>query len=93
VPVLIVYGALDTTVNTSPDLGQLHFSVPALYKAIPGPKKLMFRVPCAGHQMVWERQSKVLHRMSKQWLKHTAVEGLTNGSYDLDEDGVLTPME
>jgi hypothetical protein len=31
--------------------------------------------------------------MSKQWLKHTAVEGLTNGSYDLDEDGVLTPME
>ncbi|MGP3947904.1 alpha/beta fold hydrolase [Streptomyces sp. 7N604] len=94
VPVLIVYGALDTQANTSPDLGPLlYFSVPALYKAIPGPKKLMFRVACAGHSMVWERQSKVLHRMSKQWLKHTTVEGLTNGSYDVDEDGVLTPME
>ncbi|MGP3985145.1 alpha/beta fold hydrolase [Streptomyces sp. KR80] len=93
VPVLIVYGALDTTANTSPDLGQLHFSVPALYKAITGPNKLMFRVACTGHQMPWERQSKVLHRMSKQWFKHTAVEGLTNGSFDVDDDGVLTPME
>ncbi|MGP3954039.1 alpha/beta fold hydrolase [Streptomyces sp. 7N604] len=93
VPVLIMYGALDSLVNTSPDLGQLHFSVPALYKTIPGPKKLMFRIACAGHDIVWERQSKVVHRMSKQWFKHTTVEGLTNGSYDVDEDGALTPME
>jgi pimeloyl-ACP methyl ester carboxylesterase len=90
VPVLIVYGDLDTQANTAPDLGLLHFSVPALYKAIPGPNKLMIRVACAGHSMVWERQYKVLHRMSRQWIRHRVVDGLTSGSFFLNEDGVYT---
>ncbi|WP_331765733.1 alpha/beta fold hydrolase [Embleya sp. NBC_00896] len=94
VPVLIVYGDLDTQANTPVSSGPLlHFSVPALYDAIPGPNKLMFRIACAGHSMVWERQSKVLHRMSRQWLKHTAVEGLAKGSFFVDEDGVYMPTE
>jgi pimeloyl-ACP methyl ester carboxylesterase len=92
VPVLIVYGDLDIQANTAPDLGSLlHFSVPALYKAIPGPNKLMFRVACAGHSMVWENQSKVLHRMSREWIRHTAVDDLTSGSFFVDEDGVYSP--
>jgi hypothetical protein len=43
VPVLIIYGELDTPVAASP------FSVPALYNAIPGSHKLLFRVACTGH--------------------------------------------
>ncbi|MFF4427500.1 alpha/beta fold hydrolase [Streptomyces sp. NPDC001549] len=94
VPVLIVYGDLDTQCNTSASSGPLlHFSVPALYEAIPGPKKLMFRVACTGHSMVWERHHKLLHQMSRQWLKHTAVEGLSSGSYFRDEDGVYLPAK
>jgi pimeloyl-ACP methyl ester carboxylesterase len=93
VPVLIIYGDLDSTVNTPANLGLLHFSVPALYDAIPGAHKLMFRIACAGHQIVWERQAKVVHRMSKQWLKDGTVEGLAKGSFFLDEDGVLTSMD
>lgn len=47
VPVCIVYGEHDSVVNTAPNLGLLYFSVPELYKAIPGPKKLMFKIACA----------------------------------------------
>ncbi|MFJ3170940.1 alpha/beta hydrolase [Streptomyces roseus] len=93
VPVCIVYGAHDSIVNTDPSLGLLHFSVPALYKAIPGPNKLMFRLSCAGHQIVWERASKHLHTISEHWLDKHKVYGEQAGSFDRDEDGVLTPME
>ncbi|MFI1282335.1 alpha/beta hydrolase [Streptomyces sp. NPDC020858] len=84
VPVMIVYGEHDQTAN-SPT-----FSVPALYDAIPGVRKLMFRVACAGHSMVWERQSKVLHHLSRQWLGHTRIDDLEKGSYYVDEDGAYT---
>ena len=92
VPVLIIYGDLDSTVNTSADLGLLYFSVPALYQAIPGDQKLMFRIACASHQIVWERKAKVVHNMSRQWLNNGTVEDLAKGSFFLDEDGVLTPV-
>jgi len=46
------YGDLDSTVNTPADLRLLHLSVPALYDTIPGAQKLMFRIACAGHQIV-----------------------------------------
>ncbi|MFD8780549.1 alpha/beta fold hydrolase [Streptomyces sp. NPDC059916] len=92
VPVFIVYGDLDTTANTpesSPDV--LYFSVPALYAAIPGPRKLMIRVAGTGHQMNWEGQYKVLHGMSRQWLKDRTVDGFEEGSYFLDGNGVYHP--
>ncbi|MFI8828492.1 alpha/beta hydrolase [Streptomyces sp. NPDC053431] len=93
VPVCIVYGEHDTIINTAPDLGLLYFSTPELYRNIPGPKKLMFRISCAGHQVVWERQAKLVHTMSEHWLKHGKVEGATSGSYARDEDGALTLLE
>jgi pimeloyl-ACP methyl ester carboxylesterase len=94
VPVFIVYGDLDTQANTSPDLGQRYFSVPALYKAIRGQKKLMFRVACTGHSMVWERKSKIpLHLMSEQWLRQTKVFGLTSGSFFWNEEGSIEIVE
>ena len=85
VPVLIIYGELDTQVAVSP------FSVPALYNAIPGDHKLLFKVACTGHFMVWESQRRVLHNISKQWLKHGAVEGFTTGSFFVDTEGTILP--
>ncbi|MEV8098959.1 hypothetical protein [Kitasatospora sp. NPDC085879] len=88
----IVHGEYDRQANTPESAGPLlHFSVPDLYAAIPGPHKLMVRIACAGRSMVWERKSKVLRRISRQWLDKKSVEGLSSGSYHLDEDGVLTP--
>ncbi|MFF5971403.1 alpha/beta fold hydrolase [Streptomyces sp. NPDC012769] len=93
VPVCIVYGEHDSIINTSPDLGLVYFSTPELYRNIPGKKKLMFRISCAGHQIVWERKAKLLHTMSEHWLKHGKVEGAETGSYARDEDGALTLLE
>ena len=94
VPVLIIYGDLDTQANTAPDLGLLYFSVPRLYQTIHYPNKLMFRVACAGHSMVWERKSKIpLHLMSEQWLRQTKVFGLTSGSFFWNEDGSIEIVE
>ncbi|MEU6323742.1 hypothetical protein [Streptomyces sp. NPDC047009] len=93
VPVLIVYGELDTQANSPSSLpAVMRFSVPALYEAIKGPKKLMFCFAGSGHSMVWERSAEALQHMSKQWLQHAKVEGLTSGSYFRDPDGVLTPL-
>ena len=90
VPVFIVYGDLDTQANTAPDLGLRYFSVPALYNAILGQKKLMFRVACTGHSMVWERQYQLLHGWSRQWISQTRVDGLTSGSFFVSKDCIYT---
>jgi hypothetical protein len=42
--------------------------------------------------MFWERQRKVLHRLSKQWLKHGAIDGLTSGRFFVDRDGNTAPI-
>ncbi|MEU4729934.1 alpha/beta fold hydrolase [Streptomyces sp. NPDC023588] len=90
VPVLIAVGEHDTTVNSSPSTVPF-LSVPELYKAIPGPRKLMFKIACAGHQIPWELASKHVHQLSRQWLKHTAIDGHTGGSFVMDEEGDYTP--
>ncbi|MGW6294119.1 alpha/beta fold hydrolase [Streptomyces sp. NPDC055058] len=92
VPVLIAYGEHDTTANTptpSP-VAALNFSVPALYTAIAGHHKIMVRMSCAGHQIVWEGQHKNVHALSKQWLRHTRVDGRTEGRFVMAENGSLT---
>ncbi len=47
---------------------------------------------CAGHRVVWEGQHKNLHNLSKHWLKHTKVDGKTQGLFDMAEDGTISPM-
>ncbi|MEU0403416.1 alpha/beta fold hydrolase [Streptomyces sp. NPDC006197] len=93
VPVLIVYGEHDRQVNTSPPNPnpELNFSLAALYGAIAGPHKLMVKLACAGHSLVWEMQHKNLHNLSKHWLKHLKVDGKTQGVFDMDTDGNLSP--
>lgn len=94
VPVLIVYGDADSQVNTSPPSTnpELNFSVPALYDAVAGPHKLMVKLACAGHSVVWEQQHKNVHNLSKHWLKHLKVDGKTQGVFDMAVDGVLNPV-
>jgi len=85
VPVLLIGGEFDTQAPPA--------RVSELYSAIPNDvPKLLFKVACAGHSMPWERQARVLHHISKQWLKHHAVEGLTSGTFFVDTEGNLLPM-
>ncbi|MCF3103005.1 alpha/beta fold hydrolase [Streptomyces roseoverticillatus] len=95
VPVCIVYGDQDTTANTPEAMGPvLYFSVPKLYKAIPGDQKLMIRVEGWDHNPVWERRaSQVLQQMSLKWLEGKSVYGAESGSWAMDADGVLTGVE
>ncbi|MFJ6930641.1 alpha/beta hydrolase [Streptomyces nigra] len=95
IPVCIVYGDQDRTANTPEDMGPvLHFSVPKLYKAIPGNDKLMLRVEGWDHNPVWERKAaQILQHMSWKWLKDRKVYGVENGKWFMDADGVLAEME
>ncbi|MER7953953.1 alpha/beta fold hydrolase [Streptomyces sp. NPDC096030] len=94
VPILIVYGDSDTQVNTSPPSTnpELNFSVPALYDAVAGSHKLMVRLACAGHSVVWEVQHKNVHALSKHWLKQLKVDGKTQGVFDMAVNGDLSPV-
>ncbi|WCH96730.1 alpha/beta fold hydrolase [Streptomyces moderatus] len=93
VPVLVAYGEYDTTANTTPPSADplFNFSVPALYNAVPGPNRLLVKMACTGHQVVWEGQHKNLHNMSKNWLKHKKVDGKTQGMFDMAVDGTISP--
>ncbi|MFE7553736.1 alpha/beta hydrolase [Streptomyces gardneri] len=93
VPLLIAYGEHDRQVNTSPPNPnvELNFSVPALYEAVAGSHKVMVKLACAGHSLVWEMQHKNVHNLSKHWLKHRSVDGQTQGVFDMNTEGDITP--
>jgi len=84
VPVLIIAGEQDTGLGGVQQLD-------ALYRAIKHPNKLGFTVQCAGHFMQWEHQRRILHQISKQWLRHGAVEDFTVGTFFVDTEGNLKP--
>jgi pimeloyl-ACP methyl ester carboxylesterase len=84
VPVLMIRGEFDNGDGGIQDLARL-------YAEIPHDHKMWFTVACAGHRMVWERQRRVLHHISKEWLKHTAVEDFTSGKFSVDTEGVIHP--
>ena len=94
VPTLIVFGEHDKE-EGAPGL-LLAVTSQLLYDTIPANPhvaKLLFKVACAGHLMVWERQSKVLHHLSKHWLKHGTVHGHSTGRFFVTTDGALVPMD
>ena len=85
VPTLIIGGELDLSVPAT---------LPQLYDeltGVPDDRRLLFNVQCAGHSMAWERQRRVLHHVSKQWLKHGAVEEHFTGKFYVDTEGVIHP--
>lgn len=84
-PTLIIRGEFDTGQG-----GLQH--VAELYDLIQTENKLRFTVQCAGHYMPWETQRKVLHQISKEWIKHLRVGGFDEGEFLVDREGNLLPM-
>jgi len=39
--------------------------------------------------MPWETQRRVLHHISKEWIKHRSVSGLEQGEFFVDVEGNL----
>jgi pimeloyl-ACP methyl ester carboxylesterase len=84
-PTLIIRGEFDTGQG-----GLQH--VAELYDLVQNDNKLRFTVQCSGHFMQWEKQRKVLHQISKEWLKHGRVGGFDKGEFFVDTEGRLRPM-
>src|SRR3989441_1802668 len=84
VPMLIIVGEFDRQVEALAP-----HAVDSLYNTVPGANKLLFKVQCAGHFMVWERQRRVLHHISKEWLKHCAMDKHTTEVFLVDTEGVI----
>lgn len=84
VPTLIIAGEFDRSVPNT-------FN--RLYDELTGvsDRRLLVTLQCAGHNMTWERQSKVMQHISKQWLKHGTVEDHASGKFFVDTEGVARP--
>jgi hypothetical protein len=50
---------------------------------------VMLEVACATHFMNWERQRKVLHRASLEWLTKGTLEGADRGRLKADAAGKI----
>jgi pimeloyl-ACP methyl ester carboxylesterase len=86
VPTLIIQGQFDTGQGARQELA-------VLYELVKNENKLRFRVQCAGHFMAWERQRKVLHRVSRDWITRGEVGGFAQGQFFVDTEGDLWPCE
>ena len=80
VPTLIISGEFDTVARTTE----------TLYDDLGTSQKLHVLVQCASHLMPWEMQAHNLHKLSKDFLRHGTVAGLSQGKLFLDIEGNLT---
>lgn len=52
-------------------------------------RKLFVQIACATHFMNWERQRKVLHRASLEWLTKGTLDGVDRGRLKADASGKI----
>jgi len=64
-----------------------------LYNDVGSDSKVLIKVTCATHFMLWEKQHKILHETSKEWFTHGSINGVTNGQLLVDEDGKIRKIK
>ncbi|MDB5650930.1 MAG: alpha/beta hydrolase fold [Hyphomicrobiales bacterium] len=82
VPVLVMVGEQDALTASNNEL----------FDDLGSDKKAFIGISCATHFMVWEKQSRVLHAASAEWLESTSVKGAATGRFRADEAGVIAPV-
>jgi pimeloyl-ACP methyl ester carboxylesterase len=82
VPTLLMVGEQDALTRSNQDL----------FDDLGAAKKVFVGIACATHFVVWERQSRVLHEASLDWLRNTSFRGATQGRFRADEKGVIAPQ-
>jgi pimeloyl-ACP methyl ester carboxylesterase len=85
VPLLIIQGEFDKGDGGIQALAEL-------YQTVQSTQKLRFKVQCAGHRLVWESRRKILHHISKEWIKHGSVAGFETGEFFVDTEGNLSRL-
>ena len=58
-----------------------------VYDQISSKEKVFINVACASHFMVWEKQGRVLHATSFEWLTLGRVQKVNRGEFRVEEDG------
>lgn len=80
-PTLLITGLLD---NVNPTT-----VVTTLFNDMTAPSRVLLEVECAGHQIWWEKQRRVLREAILQWLHTGLVRGLDCGIAHASEDGAI----
>ena len=79
-PTLVVVGEFDRLAERR-----------TVYEQIASKEKVFLDVACASHFLVWEKQHKVLHESSLEWLRDGSVKGVKNGEFRVEYDGKYLP--
>lgn len=58
-----------------------------VFEQISSNDKVFLNIACASHFMVWEKQHRVLHIASLEWLMHGQVKNARRGEFIVDVDG------
>lgn len=58
-----------------------------VYEQLSSQDKVFLDVACASHFMVWEKQRRVLHEASLEWLTSGRVKNVPRGEFRVDADG------
>lgn len=78
-PTLVMVGEFDR-------LAERH----TVYEQLGARDKVFLDVACASHFMVWEKQHKVLHTASLEWLQKGTVQNVSRGEFRVSETGQYT---
>lgn len=82
-PTLIIRGALDTQIPEATSR--------ELYADLTAPNKVLARIACASHFMLWEMQHGLLYRFSAEWLRSGTFGGSRRGVFSVDMQGTVKP--
>lgn len=83
IPTLIMVGEQD----------ELTASNLQLFDDLGSQKKVFLGIACATHFAVWEKQRRVLHNASLEWLRGTELSGADRGWFRADQEGRIAPMQ
>jgi pimeloyl-ACP methyl ester carboxylesterase len=81
VPTLLMVGEQDDLMKSNLDL----------FEDLGAKDKAFVSIACATHFAVWEKQRRVLHKASLDWLRETRVAGRSSGMLRADENGKVGP--
>jgi pimeloyl-ACP methyl ester carboxylesterase len=90
-PALFLSGLSDTTVPTA--------TVEPQYNGIGSSKKVLVKISCASHLMMWETSAsaswpggphKILRDAAVEWIKSETYQGKSLGTFQVDTNGNIT---
>jgi len=82
-PTLVLAGEYDRLMASNRDL----------HRALGAKEKVFIAIDGASHFMTWEKQRRVLHAASAEWLRTGTLEGRNQGVFRADYQANITPAE